>query len=182
MIRRSAAALLAILALTACAELQRLMPAEQLEFELAGRIAARYRDEAATGNIAWRHAAQDDEMLITSPVGSTIARLVRDQDGVVLAAADGVEHRAADAEALTERILGFRLPLNGLADWVRGRAAAGEPAVQRRDAAGRLQTLEQGGWTIEYQAWREDGLPVRLRLVYPGIELRLAIHEWKAVR
>jgi outer membrane lipoprotein LolB len=155
------------------------LPARDLDFELAGRIAMKYKDEAGSGNIAWRHAAGSDELLLTSPIGQGIARIVRSGDEVVLTTHDGRELRAADAEALTEQALGFRIPLAGLADWVRGRAGkAPPPENMRKDAEGRLAELQQSGWTIEYQAY-EGGLPSRLRLVYPGIELRLAITEWK---
>jgi outer membrane lipoprotein LolB len=159
--------------------LQRLGPPEEVEFELAGRIAVRYREEAASGNVAWRHARETDELLITSPVGSVVARLVRQGAEFVLTTADQREFRAGDAEALTGQVLGFRLPIAGLSDWVRGRAMEGQPSALVRDAEGRPATLEQGGWRIEYQEFRADGLPVRLKLSYPGIDLRLAIHEWK---
>ena len=172
-------AFLAALALSGCAELQRIGPQEDVEFELAGRIAVRYREEAASGNVAWRHSRDADELLITSPVGSAVARLVRNGAEYVLTTSDQREFRAGDAEALTEQVLGFRLPLAGLADWVRARAAAGQPAALVRDAQGRPASLEQGGWRIEYQEYRDDGLPVRLKLAYPGIDLRMAIHEWK---
>jgi outer membrane lipoprotein LolB len=157
-------------------------PGADLEFELRGRIAVRYRDEAASGNIAWRHAPAIDEVLITSSLGQGVARIVRDAQQVVLTTQDGREHRAADAETLTGQVLGFRVPLAGLADWVRGRAAPG-PAHERRDAAGRLVELEQAGWIIAYEAWSEDGArPTRMRLGYPGMELRLAVAEWRAGR
>jgi len=83
----------------------------------------RYRDDAGSGNIAWRHGAHSDEMLLTTPFGQGIARLVRADDEFTLTTQDGREYRAGDAESLTEQVLGFRLPLRGLADWVRGRAA-----------------------------------------------------------
>lgn len=168
----------ALLALVGCAGLKERAPGQRVEFELAGRIAVRYQNEAASGNLAWRHTPDSDEMLMTTPIGSSVARIVRTGDLVVLTTADGQEFRAADAESLTEKALGFRLPLAGLVDWVRGRALQGQPAVATRDAMGRLAVLEQGGWHIEYQAYREDGLPVRIKLDYPGIELRLAIHDW----
>lgn len=174
-----ALALAATLFVAACAELQLRLPAEDLEFELAGRIAVRYREEASTGNIAWRHGRSGDEVLITNPLGQGVARIVRAADGVTLTTPEGREHRAADAETLTEQVLGFRLPLDGLAHWVRARPGPGAHEA-RRDAGGRLEELRQSGWTIEYQAWGEDGrLPARLRLAYPGLELRLAIAEWK---
>lgn len=167
------------MALSGCAGLEQRAPGDRLEFELAGRIAVRYRSEAASGNLAWRHTRESDEMLMTTPIGSSVARIIRTGAVVVLTTADGREYRAADAETLTEQALGFRLPLVGLADWVRGRPVDSQPAVSRHDAQGRLAVLEQSGWRIEYQAFRPDGLPERLRLEYPGIELRLAIHEWK---
>lgn len=175
----STLALGAALLLAACAELELRLPADDLQFELAGRIAVRYRDEASSGNIAWRHGRSGDEILITSPLGQGVARIVRAGDGVVLVTPDGREHRAADAEVLTEEVLGFRLPLGGLADWVRARPGPG-PYDERRDAAGRIAELQQSGWKVEYQEWGADrGLPSRMKLTYPGFELRLAIAQWK---
>ena len=166
-------------AVAACAELRVVVPAEDLEFELAGRIAVRFRDESSSGNIAWRHGARNDEVLITTPLGQGVARIVREGDAVRLTDSEAREHRAADAETLTEQVLGFRLPLAGLADWVRARAAPG-PSQVRSDGAGRMAELEQSGWKIEYLEWGADGrLPARMKLTYPGIELRLAIAEWK---
>ncbi|MEO8202724.1 MAG: lipoprotein insertase outer membrane protein LolB [Betaproteobacteria bacterium] len=171
--------LLASLALAACAQLTPLGSQDVIEFELAGRIATRYKDEAASGNVAWRHSGEADEMLITTPVGSSIARVVRNGKEVVLTTAEPRDYHATDAEAITEQVLGFRLPLAGLTDWVRGKAMEGVVTSVTRGADGRLATLDQNGWRIEYQEYRADGLPVRLKLNYPGIELRLAIHEWK---
>ena len=174
---KGVAAALACVTLAACAELAFMVPAPQAEFELSGRIAAKFRDQAASGNLAWRHAADTDEMLITSPLGQGVARIVRQGGEVTLTMPEGGEHRAADAESLTEQVLGFRLPLAGLADWVRARPAPG-PAQEKRGADGRLAELEQSGWRIEYLEY--DGMrPVRLRLSYPGVELRLAVSEWK---
>jgi outer membrane lipoprotein LolB len=170
---------LAALAAAGCAQLQPAPRHETVEFELAARIATRYREEAASGNVAWRHSRESDEMLITSPVGSSLARIVRTGSEVVLTTADQKEYRANDAEALTEQVLGFRLPLAGLTDWVRGRQVEGAEASVVRDKEGRLASLKQSGWSVEYQEFRPDGLPVRMKLTYPGIELRLAIHEWK---
>jgi len=171
----------AALALAACAQMQFVLPLQDLDFELSGRIAMQYRDDAGTGNIAWRHGPRSDEMLLSTPIGQGIARIVREGELITLTAQDGREYRAADAETLTEQVLGFRLPLLGLADWVRGRAApapAPAPASERRDGEGRLLELEQSGWRIEYLAYNLDR-PMRLRVRYPGLELRIAISEWK---
>jgi len=75
-------------------------------------------------------------------------------------------------------VLGFRLPLRGLADWVRARPATDAPAQAEYAQDGRLLSLEQHGWRIEYLGY-EGGRPTRLKLNYPGLELRLAIGEWR---
>lgn len=162
---------------TACAEVAFVQSATDVEFELSGRIAVRYRDEAASANVAWRHRARGDELLITSALGQGVARIVRDGGEVTLSTPDRGDFRAADAESLTETVLGFRLPLAGLAHWVQARAAAG-PAKSRFDAAGQLAELEQAGWRVEYLEY-SGARPSRMRLIYPGLELRLAISEWK---
>ena len=163
--------------LAACAQLPR-SPAGEFEFELTGRFAARYRDEAASGILAWRHRAAADEVLLSSPFGQGLARISREGDAVTLIAGDNKRYAAADAETLTEQVLGFRLPLRGLADWVRGRPAADAPSAAQYTPDGRVLSLEQHGWRIEYTSY-EEGRPTRLKLNYPGLELRLAIGEWK---
>lgn len=173
-----ALAVLAALMVAACASLQPAADHTAVEFELSGRIATRYKEEAASGNVAWRHSRETDEMLITTPVGSSVARVVRNGNDIVLTTGER-DYHATDAEAITEQVLGFRVPLAGLTEWVRGRAVEGSPSSLTRDKEGRLATLAQKGWNVEYQEYRADGLPVRMKLSYPGIELRLAIHEWK---
>ena len=160
---RAACALLAALA-AACAQVELRPDLRELEFELGGRIAASARAESFTGNLNWRHARDADELVISTPLGQGVARLLRQGDAVQLSTADRREYRAADAELLTERVLGFRLPLAGRADWVRGRPS---PALEAR------------GWKIEYQDYDAERRPTLMRLTYPGIELRLAISEWK---
>ena len=166
-----------VLFMAACAQLETKAP-QDVEFDLSGRLAARYGNEAFSGNIAWRHARSADEMLITSSLGAGVARIVRDGDSIVLTTAEPREHRARDAEALTEEVLGFRLPLSGLADWIRGRPSDDQEARPQYDEQGRLRSLEQRGWNIEYQEY-EGKLPSRMRLTYRDIELRLAISQWK---
>ena len=149
--------------LAACAQVEIKPPEGPLEFSLAGRIAARSGKESFTGNIAWRHAPNGDELLISTPTGQGVAQIVRQGDAVLLRTSEPREYRAADSEELTERVLGFRLPIAGLAEWVQGR-----PAPE----------LESRGWRIEYQDHDAQRRPTRLRLTNAGAEVRLAIHQW----
>jgi outer membrane lipoprotein LolB len=149
------------------------------EFAVVGRVAVRYGDEAASGRVAWRHTASDDDLVISTPLGQGIAEITR-RDGVyTLVNARRERLTAADPEALTEQALGYALPLAGLPDWLRGRAQSGAPAQTRYDGD-RLVELRQQGWTIEYLAYQDAGdLPQRIRLTRGTLDIRLAIEEWQ---
>lgn len=174
---KPAVRLAALLFVAACAQTELRAPTA-VEFDVLGRIAARYGAEAFTGNVVWRHAGDGDEMLINTPLGQGVARIVREGNAVQLTTAEQKQYRAADAESLTERVLGFRLPLEGLADWIQGRPSGDTPARTEKSDDGRLRALEQRGWRVEYQEY-EGGRPARMRLTYQGIELRLAISQWR---
>lgn len=147
-------------------------------FILKGRVAVRYGEEAASGRVHWRHGAKEDVLLLSNPVGQGVAELRGEPNDYRLRTADGREFSAPDPEALTEQTLGWRLPLQGLPEWVRGRALKDVPAEEKKDGA-RLTELQQLGWQIDYLAWDERGLPQRLRLRRADLDIRLAIEEWQ---
>ena len=149
--------------LAACAQVEIKPPEGRLEFSLAGRIAARSGKESFTGNITWRHARDGDELLISTPTGQGVAQILRQGDAVLLRTSEPREYRAGDSEELTERVLGFRLPIEGLAQAMQGKPS---PALEGR------------GWKVEYQEYDAQRRPTRMRLTNAGAELRLAIHQW----
>jgi outer membrane lipoprotein LolB len=175
-IRAVAAA--AILVIAGCAQAPLQPPQGALDFQVLGRIAARYNGDGFTGNVDWRHASGGDDMMIGTPLGQGVARIVRQGDAVQLTTANGHEYRAPDAETLTQQALGFRLPLEGMADWVRGQPAPGIPARTENFPDGRLRVLEQNEWRIEYLAY-ESGRPQLMQLNHPGVQLRFAVTEWR---
>jgi outer membrane lipoprotein LolB len=170
--------LLATALLGACASIPAPVPREG-EFAVVGRVAVRYGEEAASGRVAWRHSDADDDLVISTPLGQGIAEITRREGVYTLVAADRQRFSASDPERLTEQALGYALPLDGLPDWLRGRAQPGVPAESRYDGE-RLAELRQQGWTIEYLAYEDDGrLPKRLRLTRGALDIRLAIEEWQ---
>lgn len=166
--------------LSACASLpERDAPLAADGFEVAGRVAVRYGEEAASGRVAWRHSGGGDDLLISNPIGQGLAEITGRRGNYTLRTADGKEFNAPDAESLTEQALGWPLPLSGLPEWIRGREAAGAPAQRTMNGA-RLGELRQLGWHIEYLAWDEEkGLPQRMRLRRDDLDIRLAIESWQ---
>jgi len=164
--------------LGACASIPAPVPRTG-EFAVVGRVAVRYGEEAASGRVAWRHSDADDDLVISTPLGQGISEITRREGVYTLVAADRQRFSASDPERLAEQALGYALPLDGLPDWLRGRAQPGVPAESRYDGQ-RLAELRQQGWTIEYLAYEDDGrLPKRLRLTRGALDIRLAIEEWQ---
>jgi len=173
---RSALCVAAAALLGACTSLPEHGVAPPGGFELSGRVAVRHAKDSGSARIFWRHSDEADEMLIASPVGQGIARIDREGDRFRLVTGDKKEYRALDAESLTEQALGWRLPLSGLSDWVRGRASAGRPAEVTGQAGEGLE-IRQDGWRIVYEEFR-DGRPFRLRLSREDIDIRLVVDQW----
>lgn len=153
---------------------------DQLEtFSLEGRFSLRQEERNHSGRLSWKHSGEGDELLLASPFGQGIAEIVVNADMATLTTNDGKVYSASDAPTLTEQILGYRLPLTLLADWVRGRNAGAE--VVERDAHGRALRLRHEDWRIEYGYDGDDPLapPGRLFAERAGVfELRLRIDEW----
>ena len=149
-------------------------------FHLSGRVAVKYGSEAASGKISWQHDSGSDELLLSTPLGQGVARIVRSDGMVTLTTSDHKLYQASDVESLTEQVLGWRLQLAGLPDWVRGRATPGVAAKTRLDQAQRLAELRQSGWLVEFLAYKGDsGVPQQLRLSRADVEIRLVIDQWR---
>jgi outer membrane lipoprotein LolB len=167
-------------AMAGCAQLPRIAP-QTLEpggFELSGRLAVRHGEEAMTGHIQWRHGDERDDLLITNALGQGVARISRSGNEASLQTSDSRTYRAADAEALTEQVLGWRLPIAGLPQWVRARALPDRPAELRRDGDQRVLELRQDEWKIDYLEYKAER-PTRLQLSRADIEIRLVIDTWQ---
>ena len=61
---------------------------------------------------------------LASPLGTTVARIEIEPGGARATGAQMQEVRGADADAMTEQLLGWPLPVSGLADWIEGRPVA----------------------------------------------------------
>ena len=178
------AVLLVIVLFVGCAGIERQAAPVALvgeAFHLSGRVSVKYGAEAASGRIYWQHDPAGDDLLLSNPFGQGVARIVRRDTRVSLTDAEQKVYEAGDVEALTEQVLGWRLPLAGLPDWVRGRPAAGATAQTRLDGSQRLAEIRQSGWLIEYLDYNPaNGLPARMRLSRDSVAIRLAVDEWRA--
>jgi outer membrane lipoprotein LolB len=158
------------------------MPAPLSTFLLEGRVSVKANEESFSGGMSWRHAAEQQELLLRTPLGQGVAELRGDSAGVELRDSEGHLHRAADAETLVHQALGVTLPLKGLAWWVVGSVRPGAPYRMEPDGEGRPGVLHQDGWRIEFSRYAQVGghfLPGKLvARRADDLEIRLVVDSW----
>jgi outer membrane lipoprotein LolB len=155
------------------------------EFAVDARISVTRAAERAQAGIAWQHSAgPTDEIDVFSPVGSQIARLTVSPGGAQLDTAQQERVVAANAEELSARIFGASLPLNGMADWVLGRAAGQSVSVEH-DSLGRFSYLAEAGWVVRYLDYESDAataLPRTVEFERGDLRVRLRIDAWRDIK
>ncbi|HET7033129.1 MAG TPA: outer membrane lipoprotein LolB [Casimicrobiaceae bacterium] len=151
-------------------------------FAIDGRLSARHGRDAIAISFSWTHAPPRDELIVSTPLGQSIAELNGDASlkRVELRTADGRTEVASDWAALTERAVGVSLPVEGLASWAQAAPRANAPHSTEADAWGRPGVLRQDGCEIVY-AYADDSTrrPSGIRVACHELEMRIAIDRWR---
>ena len=153
------------------------------EFSLHGRIGVQTNSKGFSGSLQWQHNSTGDDINLYSPLGSQVASITRTAEQVTLQDSSGKRFSAADAETLTQVTLGWKLPLTGLADWSIGRPTQGPVQKSVWNEQGLLTNLEQDGWKIEYDNYKQQGaymLPGKIFLKSDQLNLKLLVETWNA--
>ncbi|ARO87193.1 outer membrane lipoprotein LolB [Nitrosospira lacus] len=157
-------------------------------FRLIGRVSVTGDKDSFSGGVQWHHADAGDEILLLSPLGQAVAQIRRDREGVYLTTSEQETFYALDVETLTERVLGWRLPLMGLQYWVQSVNSPATVAEIDRDIDGTIMAIRQDGWEISYLSrfpmpgietvQAQGARPRLLMLKRPGLQIKLIIDSW----
>lgn len=168
-------ACLVALLLAACAELP--PPSEAAlglgpplqRFIAEGRISLRQGEQRDHLRFRWEHAPRSDAVLLMSPLGQGLAELTRDAAGARLKQPNQATIAADTLPQLVQRVLGAPLPLEAMAEWLRGARAARSGDVD--------------GWRVlisETTAFRQHRLLRVMEARREDVELKLVVDEWEA--
>ena len=152
------------------------------DWHIRGRVAVRRDGDGWSADFDWRQTGDSYRIRMRGPFGRGAVELRGDSNGVWLQRQDQAPVYASSAERLLRDQTGWELPVLGLGDWLRGLPAEPEPAELDWDALGRLRTLQQDGWSIDYRRYREVGqrqLPDKLQLLRDSLLVKLVIDEWQ---
>jgi outer membrane lipoprotein LolB len=139
--------------------------------------------ESISGRFSMEVRGDRQRIDLATPLGTTVARIEVGPDGASANGPGMQEARGPDADALAEQLLGWRLPVSGLPDWIEGRPVPSRPARVDRDGS-RLLLIEQDGWTVQIaETFASSGRPRLIVLeraaspLAPGVVLRLVVDD-----
>ena len=137
------------------------------DFNADGRMAVKMNDKGSYANFDWTYQNGVQTIDVNTPLGSTVGQLCQDSRGVLAVNSNGEVFEAGSAQELSERLLGYALPVQYLNVWSQGQWVKGVP--HQIDPQGRLQQFE---WTIS-RSLKPDGSPRELLLESSRLTLRL---------
>lgn len=127
--------------------------AAQPDWSLSGRIAISDGKDGGSGRIDWSQHGRDFDIRLSAPVTRQSWRMVRADGHVRLEGLEGGTREGDDAQALLQQTLGWVVPVDALAAWVRGARATPDDARMQFAADGSPAQVIEQGWTVDYPAW-----------------------------
>ena len=190
----AAIAAVALLALSACAtpkgvdlpdisqwESREAVLGQLDQWQFNGRIAVKTNDDGFNGKLRW---VQDEDLFsatVSGPLGIGSVRIEGDSDSVEITDKDGVVTVLRDVESELYYRYGWTIPVESLRYWVLGIPDPRVPAETELDEIDHLKRLEQRGWGVDFDRYREAGgqqMPARLVAASSETTVRLVIDKW----
>ena len=149
---------------------------------LVGRLSLDDGDQGGSGRLQWDVMPTGSELDFHGAMGRGAWHLQIRPEGATLKEADGTEQTAAGVNTLIQDRMGWPIPVDALQWWVRGLAAPGAVEDEVLDLDGRLLTLEQFGWSVDFNRYDSVAgvaVPVRLDARRGSYRVKLAIGRWQ---
>ncbi len=151
------------------------------DWSLSGRIAISDGHDGGSGRIDWSQHGNDFDIRLSAPVTRQSWRMVRTDGHVRLEGLEGGTREGDDAQALLWQTLGWVVPVDALAAWVRGARAKPDDASLQFSADGAPSLLVEQGWTVDYRAWDATEplrLPQKVFARRGDDRVRLSVEHW----
>ncbi|MEO8155164.1 MAG: lipoprotein insertase outer membrane protein LolB [Rhizobacter sp.] len=169
--------MLAASLLGGCASVGQRAPAgaQTLSGKLSVRVDASASSAARSesGNFELKGTPQNGLLNLSSPLGTVLAQARWSGQQAWLTTSQG-ETAYPDLDALTQEMLGERLPVAALFDWLRGQPWAG--AVSQTNAPPVGPGFSQLGWAVDLARF-DEGWVVAQRSQAPAVTVRARIDK-----
>jgi outer membrane biogenesis lipoprotein LolB len=133
-------------------------------FDMAGRMSVTQEGRGDIARVRWTHSPGADFWVLSSPVGTELARIERTAEGLVVHRPGMVPMTAGSFADLTENLLGAALDERLLIAWLHGRPVAGPD-----------------NWTVTVDETRRFGssdVARRITAIRDGITVKLVVDDY----
>lgn len=149
---------------------------------LDGKLAVTAGQERQSAQFRWVQQGDTYDLRLSGPAGLKATRLHGRPGDVVLEQADRRE-QANNAEALSQRLIGWPLPASSFQYWLKGLPAPDSlPERTQYAPTGLLKELVQGGWTLRFSQYQQHGaiqLPGRIEADHDNVHVILLAKQWQ---
>ncbi len=161
--------------------------ASQPDWSFAGRVAVNANGKGGSGRIDWQQTGQGYLVALSAPVTRQSWRLSGDlqTSAARLEGLEGGPREGADADRLLREATGWDIPVASMVHWARGVAdPSTAPEGVEYDTQGRLRTLSQQGWRVDYLDWfpaegTQPVMPRRMEARREGATVKVAVDQWQ---
>jgi outer membrane lipoprotein LolB len=161
----------------------------QKAISVGGRLSVRYQQDgkpqSLQGKFRWQQHGEQTDITLYSPLGQTIATIAITPGLAVMVQSDGEKKQAPNVSALTQEVLGWPMPVDGLRYWLQGFVQNVDGKLQTASPVG-THSFQSDGWRVRYVSWQRNTsieYPKRFDMERTTAEagdivLRLVIDEW----
>ncbi len=142
-------------------------------------------DEAVYSvSLGWQRQQDAFTILLEAPFGQGVFKIQSEpqfKPRFSLLYPEGQVVRDDSPETLLQQAIGWSIPVSGLHYWMVGLPRPDSSHESKLDGVGRIEQLQQDGWTISYQDFFDDQpqLPRKLLLEREQIRLRMVVEYWQ---
>jgi outer membrane lipoprotein LolB len=154
---------------------------EIAEFRMEGRLALNTGRKGYSGTVSWE---QNDDLVdfrFRGPFGFGGFRIHGDNERLRIKTTGGDELQLTDPERDMNERFGWSLPVHSMRYWILGVSDPRTVATEAVDDEGLLDVLEQSGWTVRYDGYREASglvLPRKLEMTSGEVRIKVVADRW----
>lgn len=160
---------------------EKLQELDQWSFR--GRTSILQGKEGWNAGVSWEQVQDTFKIRLTGPFAQGAVELSGNAKQVEMLTSEGEKYTADTPEQLLEEVLGWRLPVSALRDWVRGLPYHNENiTLQEMDDDGHLVAINQAGWQVDfirYVPFAGQQVPDKIFIKRDDLSVRLVISGWK---
>lgn len=150
-------------------------------WRIKGKIGLRQNGRGGSAALQWEQRGTTYAVNLHGPLGMGSVYIDGDEHKVVVRDQHG-SHSSVSPEALIAQMTGWQIPVTPLRYWAKGMPAPNIAIDQQQITDGRLATLHQAGWTIQYSNYARVSnvwLPGKIVMSRPQTRVTFIQKQWQ---